>query len=57
LTIELTSGGSLVINDNGTTAEMAWLTSGAVPEPSALIVAAQAVVLLGVALRLPCRKA
>jgi hypothetical protein len=57
LPIELTSGGSLVINDNGTTAATASLTSGAVPEPSALIVAAEAVVLLGVALRLSCRKA
>ena len=49
LTIELTSGGSLVIKDNGTTAATASLTSAAVPEPAALIVAAEAVLLLGVA--------
>ena len=49
LTIELTSGGSLVINDNGTTAATASLTSAAVPEPAALIGAAEAVLLLGVA--------
>jgi hypothetical protein len=52
LTIELTSGGSLVIKDNGTTPAVASLTSAAVPEPASLIVAAEAVLLLGVALRL-----
>jgi hypothetical protein len=57
LTIELTSGGSLVINDNGTTPATASLTRAAVPEPAALILAAEAVILLGVALRLPFRKA
>ena len=57
LTIELTSGGSLVINDNGTTAATASLTSAAVPEPAALIGAGEAVLLLGVALGLPRRKA
>ena len=56
LTIELTSGGSLVINDNGTTPATASLTSAAVPEPAALIMAAQAVLLLGVALRLRRRR-
>ena len=57
LAIELTSGGSLVINDNGTTAATASLTSAAVPEPAALIVAAEAVLLLGGASRLSRRKA
>jgi hypothetical protein len=57
LTIALTSGGSLVINDSGTTPATASLTSAAVPEPAALIVAAEAVIVLGVALRLPRRKA
>jgi hypothetical protein len=56
LTIELTSGGSLVINDNGTTSATASLTSAAVPEPAAPIMAAQAVLLLGVALRLRRRR-
>jgi hypothetical protein len=51
LTIELTTGGSLVINDNGTTPATASLTSAAVPEPSALIVAAEAALLIGVALK------
>ena len=55
LTVELTSGGSLMINDHGTTPATASLTSAAVPEPAALIMAAQAVLLLGVALRL-CRR-
>jgi hypothetical protein len=57
LTIELTSGGSLVINANGTAAAAASLTSAAVPEPAAMIVAAEAVLLLGVASRLPRRQA
>jgi hypothetical protein len=57
LAITLTGGGSLVINDFGTTAATASLTSAAVPEPAALIVAAEAVLLVGVALRLPRRKA
>jgi hypothetical protein len=51
LTIELTSGRSLVINDNGATAATASLTSAAVPEPSALIVAAEAALLVGAALK------
>ena len=51
LTIELTSGGSLVINDQGTRAATASLTSAAVPEPSALIVAAEAALLVGAALK------
>jgi hypothetical protein len=57
LTIELTNGGSLVINDNGTTRATASLTSAAVPEPAALIMAAEAALLLGVALRLARRRA
>jgi hypothetical protein len=57
LTIELASGGSLVINDNGTTPATASLTSAAVPEPTVLIVAAEAVLLVGVALRLVRRSA
>jgi hypothetical protein len=57
LTIGLTGGGSLVINDFGTTAATASVTTAAVPEPAALIVAAEAVLLVGVALRLPRRKA
>jgi hypothetical protein len=42
---------------NVTTAATASLTSAAVPEPAALSVATEAVLLLGVALRLPRRKA
>jgi hypothetical protein len=57
LTIELTSGGSLVINDNGTAPATASLTSAAVPEPAALIMVAEAVLLLGVAFRLHCCRA
>jgi hypothetical protein len=57
LTIELTSGGSLVIYDNGTTPATATLTSAAVPEPAALILAAEAALMVGVALRWPRRRA
>jgi hypothetical protein len=46
-----------VISDNGTTAATASLTNAAVPEPAALIVAGEAVLLVGVALRRPRRKA
>jgi hypothetical protein len=57
LTIELASGGSLVINDNGTTAATASLTRAAVPEPAAWIVAIEAVLLLSLASGRPRRKA
>jgi hypothetical protein len=57
LTIELTSGGSLVINDEGATAATASLTSAPVPEPGTLIVSAEAALLLGAALRLARRRA
>jgi hypothetical protein len=53
-TLNLNGGGTLVINDSGTTAATSSL---AVPEPAALIGASQAVLLLGLALRLRRRKA
>ena len=46
LAITLNGGGMLVINDSGSTGVSASLTN-AVPEPSSLICAAQAVLLLG----------
>jgi hypothetical protein len=57
LTIELTNGGSLVINDDGTTAATASLTGAAVPEPATLIFAVEAVLVVGAALRLPRHRA
>ncbi len=53
-TLNLNGGGTLVINDSGTTMATASLT--AVPEPAALIGASQAVLLLGLAFRLRRRK-
>jgi hypothetical protein len=53
-TLNLNGGGTLVINDSGTTSATATL---AVPEPAALIGASQAVLLLGLAFRLRRRKA
>jgi hypothetical protein len=57
LTIDLTAGGSLVINDHGTRAATASLGSAAVPEPGTLIVSTEAALLLGAALWLARRRA
>jgi hypothetical protein len=57
LTIELMSGGSLVINDHGSTPATASLTSAGVPEPSGLMIAIEAALLLGAASRLARRRA
>jgi hypothetical protein len=46
-----TFAASLAINDNGTALATASLTSAAVPVPSALIVAAEAALLVGAALK------
>jgi hypothetical protein len=56
-TLNLTGGGTLVINDAGTTPATASLTPAAVPEPAALVLGSQAVLLLGLAFRLRRRKA
>jgi len=56
-TLNLNGGGTLVINDSGTTGATASLTASAVPEPAAMIGASQAVLLLGLAFRLRRRKA
>jgi hypothetical protein len=58
-TLNLNGGGTLVIQDSGTTKATASLTiaPASVPEPSTLIGAAQAVLLLGLASRLRRRKA
>ena len=58
-TLSLNGGGTLVINDAGTTDATASITTavgGPVPEPAALIGASQAVLLVGLVLRLRRRK-
>jgi hypothetical protein len=55
LSISLTGGGDLVINDSGSIGATASLAS--VPEPSTVIGTAQAVLLLGLVSRLRRRKA
>ena len=55
-TLNLNGGGTLVIRDHGSTGATASLTAAAVPEPAALIGASQAVLVLGLALRLRRRK-
>jgi hypothetical protein len=58
-TLSLNGGGALVINDSGTTDATASITTavgGPVPEPSALIAASQAVLLVGLVLRLRRRR-
>jgi hypothetical protein len=57
LTIGLTGGGSLVIKDSDPNTPAAASLTAAVPEPAALIVAAEAALLVGVALRVRRRKA
>ena len=57
-TLNLNGGGTLVINDSGTTKATGSLTiaPSSVPEPSTLIGAVQAILLLGLASRLRRRK-
>ena len=55
-TLNLNGGGTLVIEDSGTTAATASLTASAVPEPATLIGASEAVLLLGLAFRPRRRK-
>ena len=57
-TLSLNGGGTLVINDAGTTKATASITAApsAVPEPATLIGASQAVLLLGLVFRLRRRK-
>jgi hypothetical protein len=58
-TLSLNGGGTLVINDSGNTGATASITAavaGPVPEPATLIGASQAILLVGLVLRLRRRK-